>query len=212
MTTASALTLHDDDHGEDSYKVRLLLAFLQVPHDRVRMDVYPGEAHLSDAFLALNPLGTRPVIVGHGFVLCDAHAILQYLAGEYDSAGLWSPRAPALAMAKVAMWLGFAAELTTAVSAARRHDAFLEAGIDVAAARAEAHRLLRGLDEHLWFAEQAGGAWLCPHDHPTIADIACFAPAILCEEGDIPRLTYPAIRRWLDRFKRLPRFIAMAGV
>jgi len=212
MTAAQALVLHDDDQGEDSYKVRLLLAFLQVPHRRIPMDINPGEAHLSDAFLALNPLGARPVIVGEGFVLRDAHAILQYLAAEHDPAGLWSPRAPALAMASVAMWLGFAAELTTAVSAARRHDTFVDASLDAAAARARARRLLRVLDEHLWFAEQEDYAWLCPQSHPTIADIACFAPAVLCEEGDISRLTYPAIRRWLDRFKRLPRFTAMAGV
>jgi glutathione S-transferase len=212
MTAANALTLHDDDQGEDSYKVRLLMAFLQVPHRRVQMDVYPGGAHRSDAFLALNPLGTRPVIVGEGFILRDAHAILQYLVAAHDPAGLWSPRAPPLAMAGVAMWLGFAAELTTAVSAARRHDTFLEIGIDADAARLQAHCLLRVLDEHLWFAEQEGRAWLCPQDHPTIADIACFAPAALCEEGDISRLTYPAIRRWLDRFKRLPGFTAMAGV
>jgi len=176
------------------------------------MDIYPGEAHRSDAFLALNPLGTRPVLVGEGFVLRDAHAILQYLAAQHDPAALWSPRGPALALATMAMWLGFAAELTTAVSAARRHDTFLEADIDADVARAQAHRLLRVLDEHLWFAEQEGRAWLCPQDHPTIADIACFAPAALCEEGGMSRLTYPAIRRWLDRFKRLPRFTAMAGV
>jgi glutathione S-transferase len=212
MTAADALTLHDDDLGEDSYKVRLLLAFLQVPLLRAPMDVYPGEDHRSDAFLALNPLGTRPVLVGEGFVLRNAHAILQYLAAEYDPDGQWSPCAPALAIASVAMWLGFAAELTTAVSAARRHDTLLEASIDIGAARAQAHRLLRVLDEHLWFAEQDGQAWLRPQDHPTIADIACFAPAVLCEEGGVSRLTYPAIRRWLDRFKRLPRFIAMAGV
>jgi glutathione S-transferase len=212
MTAADALTLHDDDHGEDSYKVRLLLAFLQVPHRRAPMDVYPGGAHRSDAFLALNPLGGRPVIVEHDFVLRDAHAILQYLAAEHDPAGLWSPRAPAKTMASVAMWLGFAAELTSAVSAARRHDTLLEASLDAGAARAQAHRLLRVLDEHLWFAEQEAHAWVCSQDHPTVADIACFAPAVLCEEGDISRLTYPAIRRWLDRFKRLPRFIPMAGV
>jgi len=212
MTPVDALTLHDDEHGEDSYKVRLLLAFLQVPHRRPPMDVYPGEAHRSAAFLALNPLGACPVIVGEGFILRDAHAILQYLAAEHDPASLWSPRAPPLAMARVAMWLGFAAELTIAVSAARRHDMLLERGIDVAVARIQAHRLLRVLDEHLWFAEQEERAWLCPQEHPTIADIACFAPAVLCEEGDISRLTYPAIRRWLDRFKRLPDFTAMAGL
>jgi glutathione S-transferase len=212
MTSGDALTLHHDDHGEDGYKVRLLLAFLEIPHRRQQLDIYPGQDHRSDAFMALNPLGSRPVLVGDDFVLRDSHAILQYLAAGHDSAGLWSPRTPALAMARIAMWLGFARELTTAVSAARRHDTLLETSLDAGAARADAHRLLRVLDEHLWFAEQEDQAWLCAQDHPTIADIACFAPTILCEEGGVSRLTYPAIRRWLDRFKRLPRFTAMAGV
>jgi len=48
--------------------------------------------------------------------------------------------------------------------------------------------------------------------HPTVADIAIFPDVILSEEGGISRLDYPAIRRWTDRVKRIPRFTVMPGI
>ena len=73
-------------------------------------------------------------------------------------------------------------------------------------------RLLRVLDEHLWFQEQAGQHWLVEGDHPTIADIACFPYTALSEDADLPREDYPAVRRWHDRFKRIEGFKVMSGV
>jgi glutathione S-transferase len=35
---------------------------------------------------------------------------------------------------------------------------------------------------------------------------------MLCEEGGISRLPYPAVRRWTDRVKRIPGFTIMAGI
>ena len=72
---------------------------------------------------------------------------------------------------------------------------------------------MRDLDRHLWFAEPGGpgpGCWRAPG--PTLADIAVFPPVILCEEGGISRQDYPAVRRWTDRVKRIPGFVAMPGV
>jgi glutathione S-transferase len=83
---------------------------------------------------------------------------------------------------------------------------------DIDKCRAGAHALFRVLDEYLWFAEQQGQDWLCPGDHPTIADIACFPYVMLSEEGGISRLPYPAIRRWADRVKRIPGFTLMPGI
>jgi glutathione S-transferase len=34
----------------------------------------------------------------------------------------------------------------------------------------------------------------------------------LSEDADLPRDDYPALRRWHDRFKRLPGFRVMSGV
>ena len=114
-------------------------------------------------------------------------------------------------MANVAMWLAFADALTSTASAARLHDGlFFE--FDVERCRAGAHKLFRVLDEHLWFAEQDGQAWIVQGAQPTIADIACFPYVMLSEEGGISREDYPAIRRWTDRVKRIPGFVAMSGI
>jgi glutathione S-transferase len=84
--------------------------------------------------------------------------------------------------------------------------------LDAVEARAGAHRLFRILDEHLWFREQEARDWICNADHPTIADIACFPYIMLSEEGGISRQDFAAIRRWCDRFKRVPGFIVMPGI
>jgi len=145
-------------------------------------------------------------------VLRDAQAILVYLASKYDPSSLWYPRDNPERIGQVSQWLAFADGITATASAARLHDALFYSQINVDAARTGAHRLFRILDEHLFFAEEAGQDWLCPGDHPTIADIACFPYIMLSEEGGVSRMDYPAIRRWADRFKRIPGFTVMSGV
>jgi glutathione S-transferase len=204
------IKLYDFELSGNCYKARLLMGLLGVPFERVAIDFYPGREHKSAWFLEINSLGQLPVIDDEGFVLRDSHAILVYLASRYDPSGTWYPREPR-AMAKIAEWLAFADGITATASAARLHDGlFYEFDID--RCRAGAHALFRVLDEHLWFAEQQGQAWLCPGDHPTIADIACFPYVMLSEEGGVSRLPYPAIRRWTDRVKRIPGFSLMPGI
>jgi glutathione S-transferase len=162
-------------------------------------------------FLTINPRGQLPVLEDEGVILPDAQAILVYLASRYDPERRWYPREDPVALGRVAMWLGFAPGLTATAGAARLHDTMFQDG-DIVKYRTQAHELLRILDEHLWFAEQAGRQWLCGLDHPTIADLACFPDVMLAEEGGIARLAYPAIRRWTDRVRRLPQFIPMPGI
>ena len=206
------LTLYDYELSGNCYKIRLMLGFLGVKYETSLVDFYPGQAHKSPAFLAINPLGQLPVIDDDGLVLRDAQAILIYLAERYDTTGQWFPRGDAAKTGLVAQWLAFADGITATASAARLHDALFYDEIDVDTARAGAHRLFRILDEHLYFAEEQGQNWLCPGTHPTIADIACFPYVILSEEGGIMRIDYPAIRRWCDRVKRIPGFTLMSGV
>ncbi len=205
------IRLYDFELSGNCYKARLLMGILGVPFERVAIDFYPGREHKSAWFLQINPLGQLPVIDDDGFVLRDSHAILTYLAARYDPSGKWHPDGEPELAGKIAEWLAFADGITATASAARLHDGlFYE--IDINACRAGAHALFRVLDEHLWFAEQQGRDWLCPGDHPTIADIACFPYVMLSEEGGISRLPYPAIRRWSDRVKRIPGFALMPGI
>jgi glutathione S-transferase len=205
------IRLYDNELSGNCYKVRLLLALLRLPYERVHVDLHPVYENRSSWFLAVNPLGEVPVLDDSGFVLPGSHAILEYLANRYDASGQWYPRSEPSARAAVSIWLDTATELTSLISAARRHDVLLEVG-DVGAQRARAHALLRLVDEQLWFSEQEGTGWLCGGGHPTIADLACFAWIMLSGEGAISRLAYPAINRWADRVKRLAGFTPMSGI
>ena len=205
------ITLYDYELSGNCYKVRLLLSMLGVSYQSRLVDFYPGREHKSEAFLKLNPLGQLPVIDDDGYVLRDAQAILVYLASKYDGTKQWYPRDDWEQLGRITMWLSFADTITATASAARLHDGlFYE--FDVEACRAGAHRLFRILDEHLWFGERQFSNWLCPGAHPTIADIACFPYVMLSEEGGISRQDYPAIRRWLDRVRRIRGFEVMPGV
>ncbi len=205
------ITLYDYELSGNCYKLRLLMSILGVKFTPRPVDFYPGREHKSEAFLRLNPLGQVPVLDDGGLILRDAQAILVYLASKYDPSGRWYPREDAALLGRIAMWLAFADQITATASAARLHDGvFYE--LDIDKARAGAHALFRILDEHFWFAEQTGDQWICTRDHPTIADIACFPYVMLSEEGGIPRLPYPAIRRWTDRVKRVPGFVVMSGI
>ena len=205
------VTLYDYELSGNCYKLRLMMSFLGLSHKTVQVDFYPGREHKSEWFLKLNPLGQLPVIEDDGLVLRDAQAILVYLASKYDPAGSWYPRDEPALLGEIGQWLAFADAITSTASAARLHDDFFYQ-LDVEAARAGAHRLFRILDEHLWFGEQSGRQWICAAAQPTIADIACFPYVILSEEGGVSRQDYPAIRRWCDRFKRIPGFLVMSGV
>jgi glutathione S-transferase len=205
------IRLYDYELSGNCYKLRLLMSFLAIEYATVPVDFYPGRAHKSPWFLRLNPLGQLPVIDDDGVVLRDAQAILVYLGSRYDPEGSWYPRQNPALLGEISQWLAFADGITSTASAARLHDGMFY-DLDVAAARAGAHRLFRILDEHLWFGEQEGRNWICAAADPTIADIACFPYIMLSEEGGISRQDYPAIRRWCDRFKRIKGFIVMPGV
>lgn len=205
------ITLYDYALSGNCYKVRLLLDWLALPYERCPIDFFPGFEHRSDSYLQINPLGQLPAIVDNGEVIRDAQAILVYLASTYDRSSQWYPLDRPRDLGRIQIWLAFADAITSTCSAARLHDAmFFE--LDVDKARAGAHKLLRVLDEHLWFQEHHSHGWLCTKQAPTIADIACFPYIALSEEGGIGLEEYPAVQRWLERFMRLDGFRPMAGM
>lgn len=205
------ITLHDYELSGNCYKVRLLLSILGVDYQKQSVEFYPAAAHKHDEFLAINPLGQLPVLQDNGLCLRDSHAILVYIASQYDKSGLWYPTTSPAILAQVTQWMCFADGLTSSASAARLVDGFFY-DLDADACRKTAHTLFRILDEHIWYNEREQQQWIVAGQHPTIADLACFAYTILSEEGGVSRMDYPAIRRWTDRVKRVPGFIVMPGV
>mgnify|MGYP002023578976 CR=1 FL=1 len=205
------ITLHDYVLSANCYKVRLLLAQLDLEFESVDVDFHPGREHKGAAFRRLNPMGHIPVLVDEDFVIRDAHAILIYLARRYDVGVTWYPIDDAYRLGATAQWMNFADATASTLSAARLV-VNLGYTLDLDAARTGGHEVLRVLDEHLWFQEQQQLEWLCRGTHPSLAEIACFPYVALSEEGGISRQEFAAVRRWTDRVKRIPGFIGMPGI
>jgi len=206
------IKLYDYVLSANCYKVRLLLNMLDVEYEPVLVDFYPGREHKTENFRrTVNPLGHIPVLDDDGFVMRDAHAILVYLAAMYDTSGQWYPTSEPQRLGETAQWLAFAEGTTNTASAARLH-VNMGYDFDIEQVRAGAHELFRVADEHLWFRERQGEQWFASGGHPTIADLALFPDIAMAEEGGVDLLDYPALRRWLDRFKQTPGFIVMPGV
>jgi glutathione S-transferase len=199
------MILHDAHHLAPCYAVRLLAALVGADLTLVPLDVYPGQDHRSPAFLAINPLGTLPVLTCDGRVLTDWQEMLALIALRHDPA--WFPgHDPALIGA-----LGVARDLLASAGAARMIATFGAPG-DIGQARAAAEPLLDAIEQRRWHDERAGHRWLIPGPAPTIADIAAFVSIAPCEDAGISLRDRPALRRWCDAVRFLPGFVAMSGV
>lgn len=205
------LKLYDYELSGNCFKIRWFLNILGIEYESVAVEFYPSKEHKSAWFKEINPLGQLPVIDDNGFRLWDAQAILVYIATKYDSSGNWYPSHDASQTGEIAQWLSFADSLTATISSARLTTTFFF-DFDLEKCQTDGHKLLRILDEHLWFQEQQQLEWICRGSHPSLAEIACFPYVALSEEGGISRQEYAAVRRWTDRVKRIPGFIGMPGI
>jgi glutathione S-transferase len=190
------MRLHDYAASGNCYKVRLLLALLGEPYERVAVDIFDGET-LTDAFAALNPARTTPVReLDDGEALPESAAILWYLAEGTDY--LPDDR---LARAQVLRWLCFERAFTPAIAGARfqvmtdRTDD--ETPFLVAEGRSVLARLDRRLDGRDWVAL----------DVPTIADIALFGYAHVAGDAAFDLAAHPSVEAWLGRVRALPGYV-----
>src|SRR5262245_11357680 len=72
-------TLYSMQRSGNSYKVRLAMALLDIPHRVVEVDILTGESRTPD-FLAKNPSGQVPLLeVAPGRHLAESNAILWYV-------------------------------------------------------------------------------------------------------------------------------------
>jgi glutathione S-transferase len=194
------LRLYDYAASANCFKVRLALAALALPYERVPVDIFAGET-LTEEFHARNPARTTPVLeIGAGTYLAESNAILFYLADG-------TPLLPQdrLERAQVLRWLiieqtdvvptmgGLRFRLATArlraedPEAKRRHHA--------------AEQVLDLIDSALREREFLVG------DRYTIADLANYAYIHVAPEAGLDLHRYPAIQAWLSRIERQPGFV-----
>lgn len=190
------MILRDSELDADAYPVRLLLSLLGLPYERVSTDSSPP---------ALRGLGPgSPVLEDDDGRVIGAAAVLRHLAARY--APEWLPASPGPGDC----WL---ASLTSPRFAPRRARLLALFTLDGPPPwlLEEAALRLQDMDDHLTLAEFDGDRWFAGNG-PTIADVAAFGPAALSADYGVEHDAFPALRRWIRRFRALPGFIPMPGV
>lgn len=199
------LKLYDRNTSGNSYKVRLMLSFLELSCELIPVQLEAGRNKVDTAYFELNPRGQVPTLKDDDVVLWGSTAILMYLASRYDDARQWLPVEP-VALAQTGQWLELAQnEISTGLFLARAVQRFGYPG-DLASAQMTGRRALEVLEGQLGQREWLVGS--CA----TIADVACFPYVALAGEGGFALADYPGVGRWLARFKTLARFISMPGI
>ncbi|MEW6120574.1 MAG: glutathione S-transferase family protein [Pseudomonadota bacterium] len=199
------LKLYDREGSGNAYKVRLLLALLDVPYERIPIAIQDGRNAVDAAYLTLNPRGQIPTLVDGEEHLWGSTAILVYLAARHDSARSWLPQEP-LRLGKTMQWLELAQnEIANGLFRARMI-AHMGLPGDLDAAHAQAAVALAVLEGRLGQADWLAGGG------PTIADVACFPYVALAHQGRLDLAPYPGVQRWVARVKALPRFAGMPGI
>jgi glutathione S-transferase len=190
------MRLHDYAASGNCYKVRLLLALLGQPYERVPVDIFAGDT-LTHEFAALNPARTTPVLeLDDGQALPESAAILWFLAE--GTAFLPGDR---LARAQVLRWLCFERALTPAVAGARFQVMTGRTDDETPFLLAKGREVLATLDRRL-----EGRDWVAV-DTPTIADIALFGYTHVAHDAGFDLAAHPAIEAWLDRVRALPGYV-----
>jgi len=181
------------------YKVRLLLAQLELPYERVEVDIFAGET-LTDEYAQINPARTVPVLETDRRYLPESNAILVYLA-----TGTQFLPTDRYELAEVVRWLvyeqtdvvmmigGLRFRLLVGRWTPNDPEAILRA--------AGAHDVLRLLDDHL-----AARPFLVG-DRYTIADIAIYGYAHRAHEARIDLEPYVNVRSWLRRVEEQPGYM-----
>ncbi|RWD71979.1 glutathione S-transferase family protein [Mesorhizobium sp.] len=205
----AGIVLYNYELDENCYKVRLALSMLGLEWEPIAVNAFPGNEQTTPPFLAMNPLGTLPILKDGDLTLFGAEAILAHLARANDTTGKWLP-AEGADFAGVMQWLVFSAGALAVAGEARRNSLFDTPG-DGEALQASAGKLLRIMDDHMIARGYEGLDWFAA-GHPTIADIALFPAFALSRDFGIDHDEYAGLRRWGRRVRSLPGFVTMPGI
>ena len=200
MSERNGLRLYDYFASCNCYKVRLLLAQLGLPYERVPIDIFNGET-LTDEYSAMNPSRTTPVLETEDRrYLPESNAILVYLAKG-------TPYLPddAFELAQVVRWLIYEQTDVIPTMGGLRFRLLvgrLTPSDPDAIRRTEgAAEVLRLLDDHLRTRDFfVAGRY-------TIADVAIYGYSHLAHEAGIDMRPYPNLRAWFERVEQQPGYI-----
>ncbi len=197
------IRLHDNLSSGNGYKVRLLLAQLDIPFERVEYDIDTGEKRAPGFLQKVNPNGRVPVLeLEDGTTLPESDAILFYLAEN-------TPFLPEgrLERAQVLRWMFFEQYSHEPNVATPRfwitHHVEMteERRLSLETKRQLGHAALNVMEDHL----TANDYFVA--DRYTVADISLYAYTHVAGEGGFDLEGFPAVRSWLDRVAAQPGYV-----
>ena len=188
------LRLYDYWNSGNCYKVRLLLAHLGQPFERVPLDIYKGDTKTPE-YSAKNPNRRVPLIeFPDGRRLAESDAILWFLA----EGTCWLPE-DRWERANVLQWMFFeqySHEPYLAVVRSWHLAGKVEQNRAVLPDKMErGYHALGVMESHL------GSNSFFVGGRATIADIALYAYTHVAEEGGFHLAEFPGIRSWLERVR-----------
>ena len=197
------MILHDNLSSGNGYKVRLLLAQLGLPFDRIEYDIDRGETRTPEFLDGIDPNGRIPVLeTDNGEFLAESDAILFFLAEG-------TPFLPdgRLERARVLRWMFFEQYSHEPNVATPRYWATY--GIEMTEERRLALQTKRKLG-HDALGVMEGH--LCQNDYfvggrYSVADIALYAYTHVAHEGGFDLTGYPAVRAWIGRVAARPGYV-----
>jgi glutathione S-transferase len=196
------IRLYDYLPSGNGYKVRLLLTQLEVPFERVELNIIKGETRTPE-FLRKFPNGRIPAVeIEDGKLLFESNAIISYLAEG-------TPFMPIdrFERAQVLQWLFFEQYSHEPYIASVRYLVIHpkvqdpRRSIIDSLMRPRGYDALSVMEGHLKSREWFVG------ERYSVADIALYAYTHVADEGGFDLLSYPATRAWIDRVKSQPRHI-----
>jgi glutathione S-transferase len=191
--------LYDHPASSNCMKARILLRQLEIPFERVTVDLFTGETRTPEHF-GRNPDGRIPVLeLDDGQMIPESGAILSYLAEGTEY--LPTDR---LTRARVSQWMFFEQNRVEAELAYAR---FLKlSGRAEQIPEVYENRLQRG-DDALVALDRAlsDGREFIAGDY-SIADIALYGYVHCAEDAGTSLAEHEAIVAWIGRVEATPRF------
>ena len=199
------IRLYNSQDSGNSYKIRLLLTQLQVPFERIDIDLLAGETG-EPRFRVRNPLGQTPFVeLDDGRVLAESNAILWYLAEgtPYLPEDRWT-------RAQILQWTNFEQyRIEPNIGTPRFWITMLKAGEQrreqIAEKRKSGNAALAILNAHLARGHFVAGT------RYSIADVSLFAYSHVAQEAGYDLTPYPELRQWFARVQAEPRHVPIAA-
>ncbi len=193
--------LYDFLHSGNGYKVRLLLNQLQIPFERIEMNILQGETRTKE-FLTKNPNGKIPVLeISSNQFLPESNAILFYLSQNtaYFPEDNWY-------QAQVIKWLFFEQYSHEPYIATSRYWRSILGNTQEFQTQLEAkqdggYQALQVMEDHLQLHS------FFVNEQYTIADIALYAYTHVADEGGFNLQPYKAIKSWFKRIEAQKNYI-----